>query len=179
MIDFPELDFLDFLPFFLSEHTRVPDTVKWDLNQDTLSLDDDIVFELILLVKDNIWVSLQIKILIAPVLSGLGKEVGTSEFLYPTFQDDDKFVNNWTLFEDDFIGFVVASPHVLEEFLLIGLDETEELAVFLEDVFGIVLKHDLLEILLTDNFGQGLSAKHLASDLFFSPHCHFSYGVVI
>lgn len=152
MVDFSELDFLDFLSFFLSEHTRVPDTVERNFNQNTFRLNNDIIFELIFLVENNIFISLKVEILITPILSGLGKKVGASEFLYPTFQDNNEFMDNRPLFEDDFVGFVVASSHVLEELLFIGLDEAEKLAVFLEDVFGVVLEHDLLEVLLADNF---------------------------
>lgn len=84
MVDLSELYFLYLLFFLLSEDTWVSYTVEWDLNQYTLSFDNNVVFEFILLVKDNIFVSLKIEVLVTPVLSGLGKEVSASEFFYPS-----------------------------------------------------------------------------------------------
>ena len=94
MVDFSELDLLDFLSFFLSEDTRVPDTVERNFNQNTLSFNNDIVLKFIFLVENNIFISLKVEILIPPVLSSLGKEVSASKFLYPSFQDNDQFVDN-------------------------------------------------------------------------------------
>ena len=167
------------MSFLLPWNARVSYTVQWNFYQNTLCFDNNVVLEFVLFIENNIFVSFQVQVLITPVLSGLSKEICTSELLNSALQNYNKLVNNRAFFKNNFIRFVVTSSHVFKKLFFIWLDQTKKLTIFLKNIFRIILEHHLLEIFLSDNFGQCLSAQNLASDFFFSPYCHFSDGVVI
>jgi hypothetical protein len=48
-------------------------------------------------------------------LSGLGEDVGASEFFNSSFDDDDEFMDNGAFAEYNFVGFVVFDFDVLKK----------------------------------------------------------------
>lgn len=88
-------------------------------------------------------------------------------------------MNHVSLLENHLIGFVVPGSHILEELFLVRLDEGKQLAILLEHIFSVILKHDLFEVILPNYLWQGLSSENLARYLLLSPNSHFSDCVII
>lgn len=84
-----------------------------------------------------------LQVVLAPDLSGLSKEISTSELLYFSLNDDNQLVNDGTLLEHDFIGFVVPGLHVLENSFFILLYQGEQKFILLKSVLHVVLEHHL------------------------------------
>ena len=115
---------------------------------------------------------------LSPSLSCLCEVAGASKFFELAFHENEQFLDGGALFEDNFVGFFVLSPHAIEEDILISFEEIEEHPVFLDDALHIIFEHHFSEISAYD-LGQGLPAEHLAHHVFFGSDCHPSDHVVV